>query len=171
MAPTVRTPLGSDRDTYLQPVLRDRGNKTATERCKNPATKRTKPHSTGRSLRCPASRLAIPQKDIGGSERIAHNHLMTEAPPSADRPSQPPPAGRGNPKRHFDLNTIIAITVTGVVLIGVALGLAYVSASCPTVGSCLLVVGVRTKGIASLLEAIMKTENDGFWRSEPKRAA
>src|SRR5699024_8979404 len=37
------TPLGSDRDTYLQPVLRDRGNKTATERCKNPATKRTKP--------------------------------------------------------------------------------------------------------------------------------
>ncbi|MET3681845.1 hypothetical protein ABIB16_002192, partial [Micrococcus sp. UYEF5] len=30
-------------DTYLQPVLRDRGNKTATERCKNPATKRTKP--------------------------------------------------------------------------------------------------------------------------------
>ncbi|WP_282828508.1 hypothetical protein, partial [Gulosibacter sediminis] len=33
-------PLGSDRDTYLQPVLRDRGNKTATERCKNPATKR-----------------------------------------------------------------------------------------------------------------------------------
>ncbi|UER55568.1 formate--tetrahydrofolate ligase [Kineosporiaceae bacterium SCSIO 59966] len=42
-APTGRTPLGSDRDTYLQPVLRDRGNKTATERCKNPATKRTKP--------------------------------------------------------------------------------------------------------------------------------
>ena len=30
------TPLGSDRDTYLQPVLRDRGNKTATERCKTP---------------------------------------------------------------------------------------------------------------------------------------
>lgn len=40
---TRRTPLGPDRDTYLQPVLRDRGNKTATERCKNPATKRTKP--------------------------------------------------------------------------------------------------------------------------------
>ena len=96
---------------------------------------------------------------------------MTEAPPPADRPSQPPPAGRGNPKRHFDLKTIIAVAVTGVVLIGVALGLAYVSASCPTVGSYLLVVGVLTKGIASLLEAIMKTENDGFWRSEPKRAA
>ena len=44
-APTGRTSLGSDRDTYLQPVLRDRGNKTATERCKNPATKRTKPQS------------------------------------------------------------------------------------------------------------------------------
>ena len=44
-APTGRTPLGSDRDTYLQPVLRDRGNKTATERCKNPATKRTKPQA------------------------------------------------------------------------------------------------------------------------------
>ncbi|MEV8233614.1 hypothetical protein, partial [Micrococcus luteus] len=45
--PTGRTPLGSDRDTYLQPVLRDRGNKTATERCRNPATKRMKPHPKG----------------------------------------------------------------------------------------------------------------------------
>ncbi|MFD4009215.1 hypothetical protein ACFWQK_16065, partial [Brachybacterium paraconglomeratum] len=37
------------RDTYLQPVLRDRGNKTATERCKNPATKRTKPQRCSRA--------------------------------------------------------------------------------------------------------------------------
>ncbi|WP_287272084.1 hypothetical protein, partial [Microbacterium sp.] len=61
-APTGRTPLGSDRDTYLQPVLRDRGNKTATERCKNPATKRTKPQF------CPSRQQArtldaVPQSD------------------------------------------------------------------------------------------------------------
>lgn len=107
---------------------------------------------------------------MDGSGRIAHNHLMTGAPPPDGRPSQPPAAGRSNTKRSFDLKTIIAITVAGVVLIGVALCLAYISASCPTVGSYLLVVGVVAKGVASLMEGIMKTEDDGFWRSEPKRA-
>jgi len=37
-APTWRTPLGSDPNSYPQPVLRDRSNKTAMERCKNRAT-------------------------------------------------------------------------------------------------------------------------------------
>ncbi|MGW9827402.1 hypothetical protein ACUXNS_002426, partial [Brevibacterium pityocampae] len=48
------------RDTYLQPVLRDRGNKTATERCKNPATKRTKPQiSPGADDDAPVARCLV----------------------------------------------------------------------------------------------------------------
>lgn len=102
---------------------------------------------------------------MDNSGRIVHNHLMTGIPTGARPATSAPATGRS-----FDWKTILTITVAGVLLIVIALILTYISASYPRIGSYLLVVGVLTKGIASLSGAIMKTEDDSFWRPGPKRA-
>lgn len=122
--------------------------------------------------------LGIPEVDIDASWFFAQNHLMNGAPQSSGQASAPSVTRRKfdwrtvlATIRALDWRTVLATIGAAVVLLGFALLLARLSAFCPTAGSYLLVCGVVFKGVASLLEAIMKTEDEGFWRPGPKRAS
>lgn len=110
--------------------------------------------------------LGIPEGDIDVSWFFAQNHLMNGAPQSSGQAGAPPVT-----RRKFDWKTVLATAGAAVLLLAFAVFLAWLSAFCPTAGSYLLVLGVLLKGVASLLEAIMKTEDEGFWRPGPKRAS
>lgn len=79
-----------------------------------------------------------------------------------------PPSSRGAKLiGHISGSTVLAIAVSGVILIGLFILWALLP---PVVGFVVLCFGVVVKGSASFMEAVMKTEGESYWRSDAKKA-
>jgi len=89
-------------------------------------------------------------------------------------PVAPTPEGRSlrqklrDRMRRSDWMTLLAIAVAAALLMGIFLAVALLR---PPASIILVGAGVLMKGVASLLQALMKTEDDETWRKGPKKAA
>ncbi|MGP5292597.1 hypothetical protein ACTXL6_21460, partial [Brachybacterium tyrofermentans] len=82
-------------------------------------------------------------------------------------PDAPPRTKDVSPRTKKDgMKTTTALAASAVLLIVVFL----VAAACPAFGFLFLCVGVVIKGATSLMEALMKTEDDDYWRPDVRKS-
>lgn len=94
---------------------------------------------------------------------IADDGVMNQKP----TPDTPPRTKDVSPRtKKGGLRTVGAFVLSAVLMLGVFLLATWL----PAVGLGLVCFGVVIKGATSLMEALMKTENDEYWRPDVRKS-